>query len=449
MDTLQPFSKRDLVKLMIPLMVEQLLLVTVGLADSMMVSGLGEAAVSGVSLVDTVTILLTNLIGYFAAGSAIVVGQYLGAREREKAQGAANQMLLFTVTVAIVFTGIIFALRNVIIHGLLGAIEPAVADNAVRYFNIVELSIVPLSFYMVGASLFRIMGNAAVTMCVSFFVNLFNVAGNAVLIFGAKMGVEGAALPTLFSRVFGAILILCLMRKADIPIRLTVSFPPKFDRNAILQIVRTGVPNAIEGSVFQLGKILLVSVIAAFGTSAITANAIGNTVSTFQALPASATCLAMTSVVSFCVGRGIYNSVSLYIKKLMKFAYIGDLIVNTVVVLALDLILGLYNVSAETELLAKIIIISYAAVTLLLWPFSFTFPNALRAAGDTRFVMIVSIISMLGLRLILGMILAKTIGWGVLGVWIAMYADWAFRSICFVLRYRSGRWKTKSIVVSK
>lgn len=448
MDTVQsqPFSKRDLTKMMIPLIVEQFLLVTVGLADSMMVAGLGEAAVSGVSLVDTVTLLLTNLIGYLTAGSAIVVGQYLGARKIEKACHSAEQMLLFAVTVAIVFTGIIFALRNTIIYGLFGAIEPAVAENAVRYFNIVELSIIPLAFYMVGASLFRIMGNTKVTMLVSVFVNLFNVTGNAVLIYGAKMGVEGAALPTLCSRIFGALLILYLIGKSNGPIHLTYSFPPRFEGKAILQIVKTGVPNAIEGSVFQMGKILLASVVAAFGTSAITANAIGNTVSTFQSLPASATCLAMTSVVSICVGRGLYDAVGSYIKKLMKFAYIGDLAVNVIIMLLLKVILRLYNVSPETEGLARAILVSFAAVTLVLWPLSFTFPNALRAAGDTRFVMTVSIVSMLGLRLVLGIILAKTVGWGVLGVWIAMYVDWTFRSICFILRYRSGKWKSKAVV---
>ena len=441
----RPFTNKDLLRLLIPLIIEQTLAVTVGLADSLMVSSLGEAAVSSVSLVDTVNVLLNSLFASLATGGAIVTGQYLGSQNLDRAQRSAEQLLIFVTVLALVVTGLMYALRHLIIFGLFGAVEADVAANSLAYFNIVELSIPFLAIYSAGAALFRIMGNSSISMWVSLLMNLINVAGNAVLVFGLKWDVTGVALPTLASRIFASFAMLWLLRNQGLPVHLSKHFRLTYDRQIVGQIVRTGVPNGIEGSLFQLGKIMLMSVIAAFGTASIAANAIGNTMMTFQNLPGTAAGMAMTTIISQCVGQRDYDSAHYYTKKLMKFAYISVLFSNTLVMLILPTILNIYNVSQEAHDMAFWLVTSYSVVSVLVWPFSFTFPQSLRAAGDTRFVMIIAVFSMWMFRLILGVLLANRFGMGLIGVWIAMYVDWIVRAVLFIVRYKGGKWKTKAI----
>lgn len=441
----RPFTNRDLLRLLIPLIIEQMLAVTVGLADSLMVSSLGEAAVSSVSLVDTVNVLLNSLFASLATGGAIVTGQYLGAKNMEKAQRSAEQLLIFNGAVAIGITVVMYALQRSIVYGLFGSIEPDVAANSLAYFRIVELSIPFLAVYSAGAALFRVMGDSKTSMKISLWMNLINVTGNALLIYVFKWDVSGVAVPTLASRVFAAFAILFLMRNQNLTLHLSRDFRLRMDRKMVGLIVKTGVPNGIEGSMFQLGKILLMSVISSFGTAAIAANAIGNTVMTFQNLPGNAASLASTTVISQCTGLRDYDSSKFYAKKLLKFAHIGLLVSNALVLLALPVILRIYHVSHEAKELARFLVMTYSVVCCLVWPLSFSFPQTLRASGDNRFVMVVSVGSMWAFRLVLGVVLSKNMGMGLVGVWIAMYVDWVVRAICFVLRYRSGKWMTKAI----
>lgn len=442
---IRPFSNRMLVQLLIPLFIEQFLAVAVGLADSLMVARVGEAAVSSVSLVDTVNVLLVNAFASLATGGAIVTGQYLGRQDMEQSQRSAEQLLIFMGALSLVIMAAMYALRYFIIHVLFGAVEPEVAANAEVYFNIVELSIPFLSVYSAGAALFRVMGDSKTSMRISFYMNMINVAGNALLIFVAKWGVSGVALPTLLSRIFAAAAVLWLLRKESLPIHLSRRFRLSFDRQAVRNIVRTGVPNGIEGSMFQLGKILLLSVASGFGTASITANAIGNTLASFQCLAGNAFGLGLVTVVSQCVGRQDYEDAHYYIKKLMVFTYIAMFVVNVAILIATPLILRIYNVSAEAQALASKIIWMHGVIGILLWSMAFTFPQALRAAGDTRYTMIVSILSMWLCRLVLGALLATKFGYGVLGIWMAMFVDWVVRILFFVYRYHSGKWKQMAV----
>ena len=443
--TKRPFSDRDLLRLLIPLIVESLLAVTVGLADSLMVARLGEAAVSSVSIVDTVNVLLINLFASMATGGAIVTGQYLGARAMEKAQRSAEQLLLFMAVVSLGVTVVMYVLRGVLIYGLFGAVEADVAANSVAYFNIVELSIPFLAIYSAGAALFRVMGDSKTSMKISLYMNLINVAGNALLIFVFKWGVVGVAVPTLASRIFAAVVVLWLLRNPNLTIHLSREFRFAFEKQAVGQIVRTGVPNGIEGSLFQLGKILLVSVAAQFGTASITANAIGNTLGSFHCLPGNSVGMAMITVISQCVGRGDYDDVRYYTKRLLMYACLSMAVFNIFMIAITPAILDIYNVSAETWDLAWKINFMHAFMCIFIWSFAFTYPQALRAAGDTRYIMIVSMISMWVFRLGLGTWMATYGGFGVLGIWIAMFADWAVRILCFTVRWKSGKWMTKAI----
>ena len=439
------FSNRDLKRLIIPLIIEQLLAYTVGLADSLMVAQVGEAAVSAVSLVDSVSVLLLNAFSSLAAGGAIVAGQYLGRRETEKASRSAQQLLLLMGELSLVVTAGLYLLRPFVLDVVFGSIAPDVHAHANTYYLIVQASNFFLAVYSAGAALLRVMGNAAASMKVSMVMNLINVAGNALLIFGFHMGVAGVAIPTLISRIAAAVLILVALRRPGLPLRLELPFSFRHERTMIRNILYVGVPNGIEGSMFQLGKILLLSVVSPFGTASVAANAVGNAVCAFQILAPQSIGLGMVTVVSRCVGAGDFEKARAYTRKLIRWGY-GALALTVVAIeLLLPVILWAYNLSAEATRYALMIITAHGLIGVALWVPSFQLPQTLRAAGDTRYTMTVSSLSMWAFRVVLGVWLARGLGFGLLGVWGAMFVDWAFRALLFLLRYRSHRWEFSAL----
>lgn len=435
------FSDKQLKQLIIPLLVEQILAVTVGLADSVMIAGVGEAAVSGVSLVDTVMVLLINVFSALATGGAVVSGQYLGQKHSADASKAADQLVLFTGALSLVITVLVYGGQNLILDGVFGKIEADVMKNARIYLVIVTASIPFLALYNAGAALFRAMGNSQISMKTSLLMNAINICGNGILIFGLKWGVAGAAIPTLVSRMAAAVVILLLLRKQDQEIHLTKPFRWKFDGPTVKKILHIGVPNGLENSVFQLGKILVLSLVSGFGTASIAANAVSNTIGMFQVLTGMAMGLAMLSVAAQCVGAQAYDQVRYYTKKLLKMTYLFMIGMNLLVVLALPLILKVYNLSPETSAMTEQIILYHAACCVTIWPLSFFLPNTLRAANDVKLTMWVSIGSMWIFRIGFSYVLGKYLGLGVLGIWVAMTIDWLFRGICFFIRYLRGKWQ--------
>ncbi len=440
------FTKRDLFYLLVPLTIEQFLAVAVGMADTIMVASVGESAVSAVSLVDSINILLINIFSALATGGAVIAGQYIGRKDRKNASKAGEQLIVFVTLISIIITIIMFLGRNFILNVVFGAIEPIVAEYALTYMTIVFLSIPFIAIYNSGAALFRVMGNSKVTMKTSLIMNSINIFGNAILIYGFKRGVEGVAIPTLVSRAVAAVIIIVLLRKPDLIISISKPFKYKFDGKMVKNILQIGIPNGVENSMFQLGKIMLLSVVSSFGTAAITANAVANTVTAFQCLPGAAIGLGLITVVSQCVGAGDFKQARYYTRLLHKYAYIILIGLNLLIVLGVSSILKLYNLSPETGEIAKQIIIFYAINVAISWPLAFTLPNTLRAAKDVSFAMIVSIVSMWTVRIGLGILFSKYLGFGVFGVWIGMICDWYVRALFFVIRYRGTKWEEKSKV---
>ncbi|MDY3280846.1 MATE family efflux transporter [Dysosmobacter sp.] len=439
------FSNRDLTRLIVPLIIEQLLAITVGLADSLMVAQVGEAAVSAVSLVDSVNVLLVNAFASLATGGAVVAGQYLGRREMEKANRSAQQLLLFMAELSLVLTAVLYLIRPFILHVVFGSIAEDVAAYANTYFLIVEASNVFLSVYSAGAALLRVMGNARTSMKISMVMNLINVAGNAVLIFGFRMGVAGVAIPTLVSKAVAAVLIIAVLRDRSLTLHLERPFSFRHEKAMIRNILYVGVPNGIEGSMFQLGKILLLSVVTPFGTAAVAANAVGNTICSFQVLAPQSIGLGMVTVVSRCVGAGDFRRVRAYTRKLILWGYVSLLATTAVIQLALGPILQVYGLSPEATRYAFLIITAHGLVGVLLWVPSFQLPQTLRAAGDTRFTMLTSTFSMWAFRVMLGVYFARGLQLGVLGIWGAMFVDWVFRTTFLVVRYRGHKWEFSAL----
>lgn len=440
------FDNKALTALIIPLIVEQLLAVLVGMADSIMVANVGEAAVSGVSLVDNIMVLLINIFAALATGGAVVAGQYLGQKREKDACIAAKQLIWFIFLCSVGITAIVYLGRNFILHSVFGAIDADVMSSANTYLMIVTASIPFIALYNGGAAIFRAMGNSKVSMQVSIVMNVINVAGNAILIYGFHRGTEGVAIPTLVSRMVAAILILGLLCNQTRVLHLEKTLRYHLNGSMVKRILNIGVPNGLENSMFQLGKILVLSLVSTFGTSAIAANAVSNAVALFQILPGMAISLAVTTVISRCVGAGDYEQAKYYTRKLLKITYCCMAVTVALIFAVLPLIMKVYNLSAGTSAESEKILLFHGCSAILVWPIAFNLPAVFRASGDVRYSMITSIVSMWIFRIAFSYILGKYMGIGVLGVWIAMIIDWCFRAILFVYRYFSGKWQGRSAV---
>lgn len=419
----QLFDNRALVALIIPLIIEQFLAVLVGMADSIMVASVGEAAVSGVSLVDNIVVLLINIFSALATGGAVVAGQYLGRKREEEACKSAGQLVWFVTISAVGVTAIVYLCKSFILHGVFGKIE---ADG--------------------GAAIFRAMGDSKIPMIVSMIMNVINVSGNAILIYGFHCGTEGVAIPTLVSRAVAAILITILLCNSKRVLHLEKTFRYRFDGAMVKNILKIGVPNGLENSMFQLGKILVLSLVSTFGTYAIAANAVSNAVAMFQILPGISINLAIITVISRCVGARDYEQVKYYTRKLHIITYAWMIVENIIIALLIPTILKVYHLSDLTAQTTEQILLFHAVAVVTIWPLSFSLPCTLRAAGDVQYTMYMSIFSMWIFRIAFSYVLGKYMGLGVFGIWVAMVIDWIFRAICFVIRYLGGKWKHKATV---
>lgn len=435
------FTNRQLITLLWPLVIEQALSVLVGMADTMMVSSAGEAAISGVSLVDMINQLVITVFAALATGGAVVTSQYLGARKPEDAARSAGQLVGLSALLGTGVAAFCLVTRTAMLRLFFGSIAPDVMAAALLYFTITALSFPFLAMYNAGAAVFRSTGNSAVSMKVSVIVNLINFCGNALCVYGLKMGVAGVAVPTLVSRAVGALLILALAARPDYLLRLTLARVTRLERGTVRRILAIGIPSACENSLFQLGRVLVVSMISLFGTVHISANAVANNLDGVGCIIGNAMCLGMITVVGRCVGARDFDQAIHYTKKLLKWDYVAQGLTNAAVLLALGPLLSLYTLSAETAALSAQLVWIHAGISILIWPLAFILPNALRAANDVRFTMVVSIVSMIVWRLAFSQLLCVQLGWGALGVWWAMILDWVCRTLCFVIRFASGAWK--------
>lgn len=437
------FSNRDLMKLIVPLFVEQFLAIFVGLADSVMVASVGEAAVSAVSLIDTIMVLLINIFTALATGGAIVAGQAIGRKKTEDGCEAVEQTLLFSAVFSLVIMAIVYAGKWFILHVVFGQIEPDVMRNCNIYLMIVTASIPFLAVYNAGAAMYRAMGDSKTPMLMSLAMNGMNIVGNGILLYGLGWGVEGAAIPTTVSRAFAGIWMLFLIRNGNKMLHARTILGIRFNWKVLKKILHLGIPYSLENSMFQLGKILVFSLVSGFGTSSIAANAVANSVANFAVLGGLSMGYALSAVSAQCVGAGDYEQVRYYTRRIVGLSYISLLAINIILVLALPLIIYVYNLTPETGDLVKQIITYHAVCAVTIWAPSFTLPNTLRAANDVNFCMWVSIGSMWIFRIGFSFILARFLGLGVFGVWIAMTIDWFVRMIIFVGRYRGTKWEFK------
>ncbi len=434
------FSNKDLKKLIIPLILEQALAITVGMADTMMISSVGEAAVSGVSLVDMFNNLIISVLAALATGGAVVTSQLIGASKREEACRSAKQLLWVDGLITVGISLLVIVGHRGILNLFFGRIEEDVMSNAILYLIISAVSFPFLAIYNACAALFRSMGNSGITLKVSILMNILNVGGNAVCVFGLKMGVAGVAVPSLISRAVAALCLYILLKNPDSLIHLNKD-RFRFDGKMIKKILYIGIPSGIENGIFQLGRVVVVSIIAGFGTAQIAANGVANSLDSMGCIIGQGMNLAMITVIGQCVGAGDLAQVKHYTKKLLLITYTATAVTNTLILLFLRPILGLYGLGAEATELAYILVMIHNGMAMLLWPASFVLPNMLRACNDVRYTMTIAIFSMVTFRIGLSLVFGVSMEMGAVGVWIAMVVDWVFRVICFAGRYLRGTWR--------
>ena len=430
---------RQLFSLLLPLMIEQILNSFMGTADTIMITTSGAAAISAVSLVDSINVMVVLIFSALATGGAILCSQYLGHKNAEKAVYAGKQLILCVTFVSAVGTLALILLRTQILSLIFGSVEEEVMRNSEIYFFITALSYPFIALYNSGAAIFRSDGNSRLPMTVSTISNVLNIAGNAVLIFGFKLGVAGAALSTLGSRVFSALVILIFLKRTKQQIRIDRYFV-KPDFPVISKILGIGIPTGIENGMFQFGKLAIQSSVSTLGTAAIAANALTSVLESFSSQAPIGIGIALMTLAGQAVGADDTELAKKYIRKLTFFAFIAVTLSSLAVIAAVKPLTIVSGMEADVALLAIHLSVFVHIIKPFAWSWSFIPAYGMRAAGDVKFSMTLSTITMWTCRVALTTFLIRGMGSGPIGVWIGMSTDWAIRSVLFIIRFRSGKW---------
>lgn len=432
--------------LLIPIVIEQLLNSFMGMADTMMVSNVGSEAISAVSLVDSLNNLIVQAFSAMATGAAIICSQYLGNKDKEGCNQAARQVTLTVLSIALLLMTFGLTFRKPLLRLIFGQIEPGVMKNAQSYFLVTVLSYPFLALFNAGAAFFRAGGNSRFPMTISVLSNIMNVAGNAVLIFGLDMGVTGAALSTLVSRIFCAVTIFAFLRrpKQAIVVRDYAKIRP--DVSLIVKILAIGVPAGIENGMFQFGKLAIQSTVSTMGTAAIAAQAMANILEMVNGIFGVGVGIGLMTMVGQAVGAGRNEEAKYYVVKCIKIGFCGILASCLLVFAIARPVLWIAGMEAESAAICLEIVLVITIVKPVLWPFSFIPAYGMRAAGDVKFSMMTSTITMWCLRVALCIFLVRVFHMGPMAVWCGMFADWAARGAVFFCRFRSGKWLHAKVV---
>ncbi len=440
------FSNRDLRKLLIPLIVEQMLTSLIGTVDTMMVSNLGPASVSGVALVDSINKLVIFLFTALAPGGTIVCSQYIGRGDKRNANSAAKQVLLSAFTLSVVIAAAVSLLRDWLLGVIFGSVEPAVMSAASAYFRVTIFSYPFIALFGAASALYRASGNSRLPMKVSLFANAINIVGNATLMFVLDMGVVGAGLATLCANAFAAIVMLVFLRRPgqSIEIGRYTAIRPNF--HMIWLVLCIGIPSGIENAMFQFGKLAVQSTVSTLGTTAMAANAIVAAIELMTSMPSQAVATGLMTVVGQCMGAGKPDQAKYYIKKLTIWSFCILFVLNWLAMALTPLATRLAGMDAATTEMTIDTMLFISILKPVFWMCAFVPASGMRAAGDVKFGMIVSTCTMWLVRVGLSTLLCRHFGMGLIGIWWGFFGDWTVRSIIFGLRYRSGKWAKKKVI---
>ena len=440
------YNNTDLRKLLLPIIVEQLLSSLMGTADTMMVSNIGSAAISAVSLVDSINILVIQALAALAAGGAILCAQYLGSHNQKEANQAARQVLFVMVFLSTVLSAFCLIFRDSLLGLIFGKVEADVMSNSKIYFFLTLLSFPFIGLYDAGASIMRSQNNSRNPMLISVISNFLNIGGNAILIFVFGLGVKGAAISTLVSRIFCAVVVILQLRNDEAPICITNYFSIRPDWTLIKKILFIGIPSGIENSMFQFGKLAIQSTVSTLGTVAIAAQAMTNILENLNGIAAIGIGIGLMTVVGQCLGAGRQDEAVYYVKKL---SWLAEAVVITSCLLVFILTKPITILAGMEPASARLCLSMITFITIvkpISWVMSFIPGYGMRAAGDVKFSMITSCCTMWLCRVSLCIYLCRVWGFGPIAVWIGMFSDWTLRAIIFGIRFHSGKWLNHHVI---
>lgn len=440
------FSNRALKEMIVPLFFEQLLVMLVGIADTFVVSFVGEAAVSGVSLVNMFNTIFIYLFTALASGGAVIISQCIGCEDQKNTVKSSSQLLMFSTVFSIIIAIITLIFNRPLLTLLFGKVENSVMEACVTYLRISAYSYPALAIYNAGAALYRSIGKTSTTMYISLISNVINVIGNLIGVFVLDAGVAGVAYPSLIARTFSAVAITVLCFSKSRFAHYSKEWILKWDRPMLKRILNIAIPNGIENGIFQLVKVALSSVVALFGTYQIAANGIAQSIWSLAALIGSAMGPVFITVIGQCMGANQLEEADYYFYKLMKLTLVLSIIWNVLVFIITPIFMQFYQVSEETRQLVIILVFIHNVFNTVAFPFSGPLSNGLRAAGDVKYTMVVSIASTVLGRLIFSLIFAIGLNLGVIGIALAMCLDWSMRGIIFYIRFRSKKWTKFKVI---
>lgn len=442
----QMFSNMDLKQLILPLIVEQVLVMMVGMVGTVMVSHAGEAAMSGVSLSDMINNVFQYVFSALATGGTIVVSQYIGRGDLEKGRRSAGQLVMITTLLSLCFLGAVIIGDRALLGLLFGRVDADVMEAARTYLRITAFSYPFMAAYNAQAALFRAMGQSKVNMRVSLGMNVVNVVCNAIGVFVLEAGVVGVALSALIARASAACALLVLLRDKKYAVSISMRDVLGWDGAMLRRILSIAVPSGIESGLFQVCRVALTSIIATFGTAQIAANGVAVSIDNINTIVNSAVGLAIPAVVGRCVGAGDHDQAAYYTRKLLRIAQIGSTVLVAGVMAVLPLVLRLYALSDEARWYAGVLVALHGLWTVLLGTSSGPLPTALRSAGDVRFTMTMACLGLVIGRVGGSYLFSIVLDMGVIGMWLAMPTHWIFNSLGGWLRFRSGKWREKRVI---
>ena len=431
--------------MILPLLMEQFLLMLVGLADTMVVSYAGEAAVSGVSLVNSFNTIFINLFTALASGGAVVVSQYIGRRDMKMASESSSQLLMVATVFAVVISIPVLIWKVPLLKGLFGKVEPDVMEACKTYLRISVYSFPALGIYNAGTALYRSIGKTSVTTKISIVSNLINVAGNLIGVFVFRAGVAGVAYPSLIARTFSAVVItlLCFREKE---VRYVGRWIFQWNRELLKKMLSIAIPNGVESGIFQFVKVALSSVVALFGTYQIAANGISQSIWSVAALISVTMGPVFITVIGQCMGAGDIRQAEYYFRKLTKVTVCISVAWNTLIFLITPLLIKIFAVSRQTGQMILYLVLIHNIANAVVFPFADPLGKGLRAAGDAMFTMGISLVTTIGVRLIFSILFGIVLNLGVIGIALAMCLDWTVRGVIFWIRFRQGKWKTYRVI---
>lgn len=440
------FSNKDLKRMIVPLFLEQLLMALVGIADVFVIGFVGEAAVSGVSLVNSFNMIFINLFTALAAGGAVVISQYIGKKELDQAGKTATQLLtaasLFSVGIVIVILWTNASLMRL----MFGKVEKDVLEACIVYLRISAYSYPALAIYNAGAALYRSFGKTSTTMYISIIANVINVVGNCIGVFVLHAGVAGVAWPSLISRTFSAVVITILCFSKKNPVYYLKSWILRLDGNLQKRILGIAIPNGVESGIFQLVKVALSSVVALFGTYQIAANGVAQSIWTMASLVSVTMGPVFITVIGQCMGAGDTAQAERYFKKLIKITVIFAIVWNIFIFALTPILMNFYALETETKRLTILLVLIHNIFSALAFPFADPLGKGLRATGDVKFTTAVSLFTTIGVRLVFSILFGIMLNMGVIGITWAMCLDWSIRGIIFWWRFKQGKWKHYKVI---